>query len=474
LKQYLLLSLFIAFSLGLFAQATEPASQATNLRATAKTPFGFTLQFDRTSASAYLVLRSLNPITTPPVDGTHYQKGQGFGGGKVINVGNENSIVIKDVQAGTLYYFQVFACNVSGADINYRQIAPLADTIRSSFASPGPYYDAIDPSATSFVSQLHSLISFHTPMSYTDYRSNVVPTIFERDTTGGQCVVNCEYSGEYHLYTPPFAFGSGAGSYSKEHRMPRSFFPSGGTTSTAEGSDYHNLALTNQNDANGMRADWPYGLVESLDVAFIDGKRGLDSLGHTVYEPKDGAKGDAARAFFYMMVAYNGTGGSWARPGLASNGPQQNIALLKYWNQIDPVDAFELAKQEYIYTLQHNRNPFIDYPQWVDCIDFDLLQKSSACNAVVTQINTLSADVKLSLWPNPASEELLIEANLQNPRAAKVSVYDMMGRLMMQEELSDALEAEHHLNVSGLENGTYIFMLEDNNTRSTARFVIAR
>jgi endonuclease I len=45
------------------------------------------------------------------------------------------------------------------------------------------------------------------------------------------------------------------------------------------------------------------------------------------------------------------------------------LATLLKWHEQDPVDAFETRRNDMIYSkYQHNRNPFIDHPEWVQAI----------------------------------------------------------------------------------------------------------
>ncbi len=45
------------------------------------------------------------------------------------------------------------------------------------------------------------------------------------------------------------------------------------------------------------------------------------------------------------------------------------MSVLKQWNLQDPPDAFEKRRNQVIFdTWQHNRNPFIDHPEWVTAI----------------------------------------------------------------------------------------------------------
>lgn len=76
----------------------------------------------------------------------------------------------------------------------------------------------------------------------------------------------------------------------------------------------------------------------------------------------------------YMAVRYEGTDG-W--PDLEPNDAVTNgtvpfhgrLSVLKQWNVQDPPDAFERNRNELIHNrYQHNRNPFIDHPEWVESI----------------------------------------------------------------------------------------------------------
>lgn len=111
----------------------------------------------------------------------------------------------------------------------------------------------------------------------------------------------------------------------------------------------------------------------------------------TVFEPQDSDKGDIARAIFYMVARYNNLAGNDTidtnNPNLAlqqttkalssytttsSNKQTGYMGLmtdLLYWNHLDPVDEFEIHRNNLLFNnYTHNRNPFIDYPEWADYI----------------------------------------------------------------------------------------------------------
>jgi len=94
------------------------------------------------------------------------------------------------------------------------------------------------------------------------------------------------------------------------------------------------------------------------------------------FEPRAAVKGDVARMIFYMDVRYEGADDS-GTPNLSisnmvptgSTAPQiGKLCVLLAWHLADPVDSFEQRRNNRIYELQQNRNPFIDNPQWASSI----------------------------------------------------------------------------------------------------------
>lgn len=256
------------------------------------------------------------------------------------------------------------------------------------FAQVG-YYDSINVANPTFVTDLKERIRRnYTKVSYDLFdETNVTnyASYHKTDTTRG---VRCVYSNYEHIYSSTFTWGT----MSREHTWCHSWMPTYSSTSGNEYSDQHHLFPTHQNGANGVRSNHPLGIVATVTSSFLEGKYGKDANNNNVYEPRDQHKGDAARAILYMALRYDGVNGnSWNFNWLNSvrlpflNEAPQDINTLIQWHQNDPPDAWEIGRNDYIYSIQNNRNPFIDHPEYVNYIDFnDMTYKSSNSKTTVS------------------------------------------------------------------------------------------
>ena len=85
-----------------------------------------------------------------------------------------------------------------------------------------------------------------------------------------------------------------------------------------------------------------------------------------VFEPDDEYKGDFARIYFYMVTCYQDY--EWRYNYMFTNSTYlslQNWAtdLLLEWSRNDPVSQKEIDRNDAVYKIQGNRNPFVDDPQ---------------------------------------------------------------------------------------------------------------
>lgn len=473
-----------AFFMQAMAQlATEPTTQPTGLSISGNSyAYSFDISFDASGADRYLVLRSTQPISATPVDGVVYEKGEGLGNAKVFSNTSSTFLRIKEVIANTDYYFEIYAYNINNNDpvtANYLTTSPHTATITSSGNDMGSYYNSIDFSASSLLADLKTLINPHTPVSYGDFKNTIIPDFFERDTVGAQKVINCQYSNEVKVYTAPFGFS--ALNYTREHRMAFSWINFSNISranfeDTPEGCDIHSLDLV-QGSVNTQRLNYPFSSdIPNPSYTYIDFNQGRDSRNKSVAEVRDDRKGDVARALFYMMVAYNGKYSSnWGLDGLLSDAENQELSQLLDWHEQDPPDAFEIARHEYVYSQQGNRNPFIDHPGLVDCIDFTDLTLKGTCSGLVGIEDLVQNEVTIETYPQPARDLVNLIIYGTEFGTGDLTIHDLTGRTVQSQqiELMDR-ESRLQLQLGHLPNGYYIYNITIEQHQYTGKLSISR
>ena len=443
--------------------ATEPSGNPSALTFPVIEAYALGGQYSAgTGATQYVVLwKNGSAITGAPVDGMTYLRGDVVGDATVAYIGTGTSFTPRGIIANQDYYFAVYAFNGQGGFENYLTIAPLTGTTTSLGSNIGSYYGAINSQSTSLVSDLATLVNPHTFISYFLYKQTMMTEFEIRDTINGQSVVTCAYSGENLIFDDPFDW-TGTG-YSREHTLPHSWMQTWPADSPElpEYTDQHNLYPTNLNEANIPRNNHPLGEVTgTVSSSYLEGTLGLDDSGMLVYEPRDAQKGNAARAIMYMAVTYgfnlNGD----------SDATDQDQDLLKFWHLNDLPDDYEIARHEYIYSIQGNRNPFIDSVDFACHIDFDNnTYMSSDCSSV--GIQTLNKN-ELTVYPVPTSEKVNISTS--GLIINSYSVVDMQGRVVLS--ASDLNIASVNVNVKELNAGTYFVEVNTENGSVQKKIII--
>jgi len=162
------------------------------------------------------------------------------------------------------------------------------------------------------------------------------------------------------------------GGMNREHNMPKSWWSSTPETTDAY-SDLHNLYPSDE-DANMAKSNFPLGVVNSNPFYFNNvvkvGTNTYSGYSGTVFEPANEYKGDFARDYMYMVTCYQDYANNWRSLGTSSM-LQRNtfpvfnsysVRLLMEWHRVDPVSSKEVNRNNEVYKLQNNRNPYIDYP----------------------------------------------------------------------------------------------------------------
>lgn len=396
--------------------ATQPTAQPTALTFSNVKAFTFNASFTkaRPAAEYYLVLRKRGAaITEAPADGQSYKKGDYIGAAQVAFVGSDSVFKPTYILAGSEYNFAVFAANGPAGFENYFTTGPLKSSVTTPGGNPGTYYTGINSTASNFVTALGAKTNPHDTVFYSLYIATMINNFLTRDTTGGKKVVNCVYTSSAFIYDEPFLWWTGTNSatLTREHTLAQSWMPSNHGTGwpndpgtgkeLPEYNDLHHLFPADQLLGNAKRSNYPFGIVVNPTYTSPtgEGKLGTDAKGKTVWEPRDSQKGDLARAVFYMTVTYNGiSGNNWSLGSI--NSGNQNDSILKVWHFQDLPDAYEIARHEYIASVQHNRNPFIDSVNFACRINFNNLSwiaNPTGCGVSVPSL-TLESPVGGETW----------------------------------------------------------------------------
>jgi endonuclease I len=159
------------------------------------------------------------------------------------------------------------------------------------------------------------------------------------------------------IYTSYTATQSQWNGWNREHVWPKSL---GGDTTTGGGADLHHIRPSDAS-VNSSRGNKKYGNAPGGTAKYGSNPASGYLGGHynsTYYEPLDNVKGDVARICLYVHVRW---GSDWGASSITS--VFQSIDVLLEWCALDPVDTWEMGRNEVIEDIQGNRNVFIDYPE---------------------------------------------------------------------------------------------------------------
>ena len=248
-------------------------------------------------------------------------------------------------------------------------------------AATGYYSSVTAKSGTALLGQLHDLIT-STHSTYTSYNDCKTPaTVMKTDPGTGYDTVRDFYTQEDISSKWD---GNNAGTWNREHVWCQSL--SNGLWGTSGGgSDMHHLRPSEVR-LNGTRGNHTFGEADGGTPAYYKDTSGNNKyLGGYVkndtFEPLDKVKGDVARIVMYVYTHYNtysnvgGTTNGQASCGtlkftniMTPGNESDAIKLLLEWNKKDPVDNIERTRNEAVYAIQGNRNPFIDNESYADAI----------------------------------------------------------------------------------------------------------
>lgn len=238
--------------------------------------------------------------------------------------------------------------------------------------------------------------------------------------------------------------------YNREHLWPQSWFNESSNTSKPR-TDLHHIYPTD-GWVNGQRGNFPFAKVGNVTETFKNGAK----MGYSVtpgysgkaYEPLNEYKGDIARAMLYMSVRYYGEDDVWVESSMTVKSTLKPwaIAMLLQWHQDDPVSQKEINRNNAVYGIQDNRNPFVDNPDFA----FMIWDPSWSVNN--------HESVSYSISPNPVKSGGTIRIASADADKLNVEMYDLCGRKIDVQPMSSGTAIEVAI-PSSMQQGIYFMSI---------------
>lgn len=300
----------------------------------------------------------------------------------------------------------IIATDLAGNATTETIIVTIIEGLDTTIYVPAGYYDsALGLTGSALKDALNDIITNHTEFPYTATATDVWDILRDADEdpnntdnvilfySGFSWPKDCQDTNTDLLPDDCFENGDREADYTewnREHIWSKSHGDfdedpdkSGGHSLGAHSDAHHLVAAEramNSTKNNRFFEDCNDGID---DTNVEDRGFGNYTCGEWFFEPRDEVKGDVARMLFYMAVRYEGEEGDFTDLELAVDlkalAPELhlqdnhlpyygNLATLLRWHIEDPVDEWEIERNEAIYQFQGNRNPFIDHPEWVALI----------------------------------------------------------------------------------------------------------
>ncbi len=264
--------------------------------------------------------------------------------------------------------------------------------------------------------------------------------------------------------TPPYeySFSQICGNYNsegdcfnREHTVPASWFNDAAPM-------YTDLFMVVPSDGyvNNKRANYPYGKVAVANWTSLNGSKlgtsGVSGYTGLVFEPIDSFKGDFARIYFYVATRYKDEIPSWNSYGVFQGNNLSAWArnLFIQWHNLDPVSTKEIERNNAVFAIQHNRNPYVDRPEfvsavWLGTYDVDYLSNPT-----------------ISIFPNPASTQLTLQLSTTFPYT--IDLYNSLGQKIINYYPT---ESTIILDISGIKSGVYFIKAYNSNFSVFTKFI---
>ena len=333
-------------------------------------------------------------------------------------------------------------------------------------APPGYYDGTSQLHGEALKAALHNIIKNHQPHTYaqlwqdfflTDQKANGKVWDMYSDIPGGTPAY------EYTFFTDQCGNYNGEGvCYNREHSWPKSWFGDMNPMYT----DLFHLYPTD-GYVNNKRGNFPYGEVGQASWTSTNGSRvgssTTEGYSGTVFEPIDAYKGDLARGLMYMSVRYFTEDANWPGSDMTTGAEFKTWAksLLLKWHQQDPVSVKEVERNNAIYSIQNNRNPFVDFPTFAALV----WDTTASLNDIYS--------LKFKVFPNPAHKNITLSfTSNSTAESFDVEISDVTGKVLFMAKI-DAKAPTHSLSVEQLPAGFYLLSVsEPQRKRTTVKLLV--
>ncbi len=334
-------------------------------------------------------------------------------------------------------------------------------TATLSFAQPptGYYAPAVGKSGNALRVAMYNIIKGHTALSYNGLWQAFYTTD-SRPDNGKVWDIYSDRPGSTPTYY--FTFGSdqcgnysGEGDcYNREHSVPKSWF--GGSVAPMYTDLFH--LYPTDGFVNSKRGNLPIGKVTNATWTSTNGSKvgtsNISGYSGQVFEPIDSFKGDFARTYFYMAVCYmdKNLGVETQSNFLGGNLKPWAKDLLLQWAAMDPVSQKEIDRNNAVFQIQHNRNPFIDFPELAE-----MIFGNDTNSAFLVTIPTYSNENVWNIYPNPTTSKINIQSVNYQTDKLTIEIQDIAGRTLFsqQKDPSDNIQ----IDLSQFPSGLYLIKL---------------
>ncbi len=241
--------------------------------------------------------------------------------------------------------------------------------------------------------ELHDLIKGHERKPYSSTRFDVWESFYITDkrlNDAGTAYIVYDMYSDNPSGTEPYEFilgtdqdtGGGSSSegskYNREHSFPKSWWGGGALVADTQYTDVH-FIVPSDKLVNSNKSNYPLGETTSATFTSLNGSKvgpsSHSSYSGTIYEPIDEYKGDFARMYFYVSTRYMTYASTWESNYSAALTDDSYtffepwlLETLLTWHENDPVSPKEIDRNNSVYSIQKNRNPFIDHPEYISYI----------------------------------------------------------------------------------------------------------